>query len=210
MWLLACFLPFMATRAGWAALLACGARGRKHDRAVPRFRRPPQLGKPVRTVHSVLAVPNRSCLVSHAIDRPASSVRPFASRSKNTVRAEMPSAVWFSERLDIIQLGADRVLAVVDQHVLRNSVIEKAHAELVIRLFDAGIHRKKGKPDAPARPLQQRTEPHRCGVRGELDTNRRRHLNRVLIGGAVENLAREKVFSLTGLIDQQDRMRAGK
>src|SRR6516162_5193117 len=100
---------------------------------------------------------------------PASSVRPFASRSKNTVRAEMPSAVWFSERLDIIQLGADRVLAVVDQHILRNSVIEKAHAELVIRLFDAGIHRKKGKPDAPAPPLQQ-TAPTPCvAVRVELN-----------------------------------------
>ena len=64
------------------------------------------------------------------------------------------SAVRLNERLDIVQLSTDRVVAVVDQHVLRNSVVEKAHAELILWLFDAGIRREESEPDAPAGPLQ--------------------------------------------------------
>src|SRR5262249_137947 len=34
--------------------------------------------------------------------------------------------------------------------------------------------------------------------------------NRILIGGSVEHLAREKILSFMGLVDQQDRVGAGK
>src|SRR6516162_131067 len=120
------------------------------------------------------------------------------------------SAARFTQRLDVVELGLDRVIAVVDQHVLRDSVIEQAHTELVVWFFDAGGHREEGQPNAPAGPLQQGAELYRCWIGGDPGPDRRRNLDGILVGRPVEHLAREKVLSLAGLIDQQDRVRAGE
>ena len=84
----------------------------------------------------------------------ASGTTPLRRSKVGWRKAAEWSAVRLNERLDIVQLGTDRVVAVVDQHVLRNSVVEKAHTELVLWLFDAGIRREESEPDAPAGPLQ--------------------------------------------------------
>ena len=91
---------------------------------------------------------------SAAARRPPARGRCGAAKGIDEKQPRKWSAVRLNERLDVVQLSTDRVVAVVDQHVLRNSVVEKAHAELVLWLFDAGIRREESEPDAPTGPLQ--------------------------------------------------------
>ena len=93
--------------------------------ALCRLRRPRPLGDRRERVRCVRVGRAKSVIPRFSHPRsPLPIAMPFTPRSGNAVRAERPSTVGFSQRLDIIQLGADRVLAVVDHHVLRNPVIE--------------------------------------------------------------------------------------
>src|SRR6516165_8141128 len=120
------------------------------------------------------------------------------------------SAARFAQRLDVVELGADRIVPVVNQHVLGNPIVEQSHAEFIVRFLDAGIGRKKGKPHAPTWSLQQRADMDHRGISGDLDPDRRRNLYRVFIGSTIEHLARYKVLAFPSLVDQQDRVCAWK
>src|SRR5215469_3889157 len=105
--------------------------------------------------------------------------RPSAAREGHlTVR--------FRERLDVVQLGTDRILAIVDHHVLGDTVVEEAHAQFVIRLLGAGVDREKGQPDAPAGALKQRAARRSRRIGGNLPPDHCRDLYRVLVGSTVE------------------------
>ena len=100
----------------------------------------------------------------------------------------------------------DRIVAIIDQHVLRHPVVEKPHAELVIRPFGACIDRKEGKPDPPTRSLEKATARCSHGTGRHLQPDRGRNLNRVFVGRAIEYLPGDETLALTRSIDQQNRV----
>ena len=131
-------------------LIAVGADALVEDLAADQptmFDR--ELDRPLRIEHSPQARRR-----SGAARRPPARRHRGAAKGIDGKRPRKWSAVRLNERLDVVQFSTDRVVAVVDQHVLRNSVVEKAHAELILWLFDAGIRREESEPDAPAGPLQ--------------------------------------------------------
>ena len=70
--------------------------------------------------------------------RSAAEVAPHAVAAGAGVAPERPGGDQQSrlaQRLDVVELGADRIVAVIDHHVARDAVVEEAHAELVIRLL---------------------------------------------------------------------------
>ena len=81
-----------------------------------------------------------------------------ARRRLALARGRKTLAARLGQRLDLVELGADDIIAVVELHVLRHAVVEEPHAELVIGLglVGFGIGREEGEPDLPGRALQQR------------------------------------------------------
>src|SRR5580700_1704713 len=145
-----------------------------------------------------------------------------AARKRSNLAAPSAAQIWrlasslaqlavrLGERLDIVQLGANRILAIVDHHVLRHAIVEEAHAELVIRFLSAGVDREEGEPHAPARALQQGAARRSRRVGGELAPDHRGDLDRVLVGRPIEYQARDKILAGMGGVYQQDRVRARK
>src|SRR6516225_4127668 len=126
------------------------------------------------------------------------------------IRSKTGLAVRLGERLDVVQFGANRVLAIVNHHVLRHAIVEEAHAELVIRFLGAGVDREKGEPHAPAGPLKQGAARRSCRIGGELAPDHRGDLNRILVGRPIEDQARDKILAAARGIYQQDCVSARK
>ncbi len=74
----------------------------------------------------------------------------YCSQGLGAAPKGLGSALRLAQRLNVVELGADRIIAVIDHHVARDTIVEKAHPELVIRLLGMGIDRKEGEPDVPA------------------------------------------------------------
>src|SRR5579871_1407240 len=59
------------------------------------------------------------------------------------------------QRLDLVELGANHVVAVVERHVARDAVVVKPHPQLVIWLVRLGIGGEESQANPPGRPLDQ-------------------------------------------------------